>query len=659
MEPLDSDSSKEAQKLSEHKMKLSKKTVKEKPKKDGEFCCSKYMKHFISMDDNLEEIVHLGMEALDNQKSMTKTLGNLVDGIKTMNKEIITYFKSTQKDRNYASDLTDNLFDDTPFTRDTPADTDFAPMTENSASRLIDEFEDLSDLNASLQETGDSIVRVVDDLGDDFDDFIDELKTVNEGDNRVSQAEENRLQAIEEHWSDTLLQEVVQIQKNTREVADYYKDIGKKKTGTTGKSTHDNKDKDDDSGWGLSDLLAGWFGIKALGKMLGKGLNKYFGGMVKKIVDWVKYPFKWLSLKMKKIWKKFADKAQMQLIKWASALHRTVVDPVEKFFTKWLVSPVQKMWDSASKAVKGFWKKMKKNPIVKFVTNAWKTVTKFFHKLIPKSLIKTVTKMATKMGSGIVMGLLKTAGKIITQTFGFAIFALWDFYDGFTAKGTEEVTGIKKESQTMWDNLHSGISSLLSGMTLGIIDAKTIYEFTNKVGEGIWTHITEPILNIFPKIAESISKVLDDALSLLPKSWKEAGSSMWNMIAGEDEKEAPAYQKSQAYLNKRKMQYAGQLTSEEAVKNPLHALPSDRPAMVSTGVVSPQPMALNTKTASTTDKFAYQSRQKQAPAQAPANVTVNNTKSGNKSSGVNRALNTGRSDINRSIGRGSQFNFGG
>lgn len=649
MEPSDSDNkSNEAQQLAKHKRKLD----KAKEAKDG--CCQKALKYLKSIDDGTEENVHIGMEILKHTKGMSTSLNALAEGIKSMNKDIISYFRTSQAAQTMASETISSIFDDEPFDQTVQNNNEeLVAMSENMADTLRDEQEHLGDI---FSETGDSIVRVVDDLGDDFDEFrsmTDNGALATEDPQVVSDSQDKRLQAIEDQWKDNMLLSVQSIEKSTLAVAEYFKKMANEKKGKVGESSEEGKEKD--SKFSLSDMLAGLLGLKALKSFLKKKFGK---GLLKGFVEGLqKFLKKVVGGETFKLFKKLF----MWPFKFMKTNLKMLFRPLNKKLTNMLIKPIRGFIGSIAAGLSMQMALLKGN------VGGWLgKSTKMLSKFLPKSLTGILAKLLPSLGKSVVSIVGKAAGsllRVVGKFFGFFAFAAWDFYQGFTDKGTEAITGIKAENQTMWDKFHSGISSLLSGMTLGLIDSKKIYEFTNQLGDWVWKYVTDPLLNMIPKIGESISKLIDDMVSLFPKSWREAGAKLGGIFGmgddGKKEKKPDAYESSAAYLNKRKLMYQGQIMSEESVKNPLHVLPVQDANNMSVAPVSATPMSLNTQTASNTDKFAAQARQKKEPAQSVQPVIVQQGQSGNKSSGVSRALSTGRSDINRSIGRGTQFGFGG
>lgn len=148
------------------------------------------------------------------------------------------------------------------------------------------------------------------------------------------------------------------------------------------------------------------------------------------------------------------------------------------------------------------------------VKGVWGLFGKMFPKtaaFLSKAFIKLLGPIAKKMAPLLVKAI---------PFVGWAIAIgdmLWDFFKGFSDDAAAELLGKKKDQLTMWDKVTSGLTSLLSGLTLGFIDKKTILPFTKKIVntvKDLWAGLGKMVPNffkekIFAPIMQKINAIKD------------------------------------------------------------------------------------------------------------------------------------------------------
>ena len=130
--------------------------------------------------------------------------------------------------------------------------------------------------------------------------------------------------------------------------------------------------------------------------------------------------------------------------------------------------------------------------------------------------MKLLNKVGGKL-TKILKPILKVGGKLLGKlALPIAIvMSIFDFFDGFT--NAAEISGISPEKLTLLDKAMAGISTLVSGLTLGFVDAETIFEkikggFDYFFGEeGIYTKIGDHLQDIFSggDILKNLSGIAD------------------------------------------------------------------------------------------------------------------------------------------------------
>jgi hypothetical protein len=658
MEPLDSKKSPETEKLDQHKEAL-----KHKKSKSS----SKYLASMLDEAKGLlEESVLASWEMLENQRSMSKTIDSISSGLTTLNKTLTSFFSTSPSMHAYAQNIFDDMDDGSVFdeSEDSSVGEGFVAMTENMSDTIIDGNEDLIDI---FDDTGDKISESVNDLADDFEDFTNEFRVMDDPTlpDFVSESQSDRAASIEDYWRDSVLFELKEISGNVSRIANGFAMSSRNKRGKLGKS---RDDEFDDEGFGLTDFIAGFFSFKLL-----KGI--------------VKKAFK------------------------------SVYDKVAGVMTK----------------IGGFMGKIAKKMFAPFGKLIMKVMGPILNSKIAKKIAgSTAMKILGKIFKGVAKHGLK-AIPVIGQIIMIADF-LWDFWKGFDSKEAASITGKAEDALTFWDKFKSGLSNAISGFFLGFVDPKTIFAYVDK-------------------ISNAVSKIFDDFISLVPDSWKKAGSAIYKFFNWNDKESI--WQSTWTALNNmvgkiktgisdaasKVWETAKGLGSDvmsmlpnavssaiasfidhvisagtnitstafdtvkdlgtmiaDKVKGFLQSLLdfipssvkdfiSSKVSAVSDGIgemassvsgwasktfsgssvaseaktpVTIKPQALNTRTSENTDKIAKEARansKKEAPSKG-STVINNVNNSGGKQATVSRNVNSGRSDINRAIGRGSQFNFG-
>lgn len=133
-------------------------------------------------------------------------------------------------------------------------------------------------------------------------------------------------------------------------------------------------------------------------------------------------------------------------------------------------------------------------------------IAKFFTKVMSggKTVLKGLSKFPKIFKTG-----LKIFGKVIAP-----IMAIFDFVSGWA--NASEITGIKEEDLTTFNKVMSGISSIISGLTFGLIEPETIFKAITSIIDwfsGLATKIGE--MNIVENSKEFLNKIGDFVLGLV------------------------------------------------------------------------------------------------------------------------------------------------
>lgn len=155
----------------------------------------------------------------------------------------------------------------------------------------------------------------------------------------------------------------------------------------------------------------------------------------------------------------------------------------------------------------GAWKFLKKIPIL---GKAFEGIERIALKFGPK-LMKPLAKLGAKFG--IKAGLnfakaLPVVGQLIA-----GVMAVLDFKDGL--KDADKIVGKKKELLTLGDKINAGLSSVISGLSFGLIYPKTIYKYLKM-------------------IEDAISNGLSTVFNMLPSAMQDTLKKVWEFLFNAD-----------------------------------------------------------------------------------------------------------------------------
>jgi len=176
---------------------------------------------------------------------------------------------------------------------------------------------------------------------------------------------------------------------------------------------------------------------------------------------------------------------------WMWGKAKKLIGKFDKILEKWIVKPLGKAFGWLIEKVMGM-------PIVQ--------------KIMASPLFGKVVGIMSKVFGFLkpVLGPLLKLGKAIGgKTLLFAAFAMFDFFDGI--KNAANIVGKKKELLTIGDKINAGLASIISGISIGLIDSKTVYKaikwFEDEVSGAF-----QSLMSIFPK---SVNTALKDFWDLL------------------------------------------------------------------------------------------------------------------------------------------------
>jgi hypothetical protein len=245
------------------------------------------------------------------------------------------------------------------------------------------------------------------------------------------------------------------------------------------------------------------------------------------------------------------------------------VRDVKAKITGWIDDVVLKAKTFIDDGVKAVMKKFPK------ITNFFKMIGGFFKKIFSTGVGKWVAKgfkLFAKLGGQIAKGIFKFGGKILSKI-AAPIIAIYDFFDGWF--NADKITGIAKDSLSIWDKMSAGIASILSGLTAGFVTAQDWYdvifgdygivdivkgffidiwnmlpEGIQETAKGIWDGLTllaEQAQAIFKDffgmtITEKIEKIFDDFAAWIDEnvSWDKLKPSWLPSFGGDDVEEKNA-----------------------------------------------------------------------------------------------------------------------
>lgn len=168
------------------------------------------------------------------------------------------------------------------------------------------------------------------------------------------------------------------------------------------------------------------------------------------------------------------------------------------------ISSVSNSTKSSSKFLKGLFKKSEESEDVGGTVGVGNTDTKkdetdatgiggLFAKIAPKGLIKGLGKLG------------KLAGKLAIPL--AVIMGIFDFVGG--VKNAAEIVGKPEEQLSNLEKAGAGLSSVLSGLTFGLVDAKSIYSEGKQVIDSISKFASEMFSKLPLGVQDGLKKVGD------------------------------------------------------------------------------------------------------------------------------------------------------
>lgn len=255
--------------------------------------------------------------------------------------------------------------------------------------------------------------------------------------------------------------------------------VGKKKNddGKGDGIADDDKAKKDGS-WlnELFDDALGFLGLSTLFSKIKAGLQKYTKGL-----DWI---FNKSKGAITKVWGA-VSKGAVDLFKYINNLApvkfiKNVVGKLSEKIVSMVTKPFKLLGDFIAPYLARFseftlklvarLKSLTPGPILK----AFEGIGSMFGKIFGG-----VTKLGGMLGkiSGFIgKGLLKITKIGFGKLFAI-VMAVFDFFGGL--RNMEEISGKAKEKLSIVEKFLTGIAGIVDGLTLGIIDAKTVYKWTN------------------------------------------------------------------------------------------------------------------------------------------------------------------------------------
>lgn len=519
--------------INEHKKKLAEKT-------DKRF--NAYIKHFINIENLLEESILSSNKTGDKiNKSLTKINNEnkkILTAINKVQKELVKSQKEMKKfltgkgTKDFVPKMV-KTFDDKELFDDS-----ITQPVKGVSDSVIESFDGLFSRvgNDKEEDVYDSSVITK----DDFEDFSDDLRSTSEdiadifGESinplvdsinsyeppkasDVSSLTDQILTSID----NTLMLMNQKIDSIAVAVEDWYQERineKNKKKGATGNPTEED---DKDKGFSLTDMLGAWLGWKALKPLLGKLTKsmlgqsaKYFKLFFGSIWKGIKNAF---SFMYDTLFKKHVDKIVKFATSYFGALKNTVIEIVKSSWQK-ITEKIASVFSGLWKPISNFVAKMGKSKLLKWIVEPIKGLMSHFSGVFKfistftEKLFSPVMKFFKVLGKGGIKA-VPFIGQIIT-----VVMTLWDFFEGFGDDEASETIGKAKDLLTFWDKFKSGISSVLSGLTFGLISSKTIYE------------------NVIKPMSSSISKLTDSLMSMIPDWLKNFGSAFLDFFSLSGEK---------------------------------------------------------------------------------------------------------------------------
>lgn len=216
-------------------------------------------------------------------------------------------------------------------------------------------------------------------------------------------------------------------------------------------------------------------------------------GLLSELGTWALAPFVAALAFLKTKWKAAKEKMGTWLDEFFGGIKTWFDD---------LILKTKSMWDDAWKM---FAKKFPK--LSGMIDNVVGMFKKVFTKGIGGWVMRGV-KIFGKIGLRISGILFKVAGKLIAP-----IMAIYDFFDGWF--NADKITGIAKDSLSIWDKMSAGLASILSGLTLGFVSAQDFYEV---------------IFGDYGLI-DIIKGFFNDMWAMLPEGFKSTLSGIWNFVS--------------------------------------------------------------------------------------------------------------------------------
>lgn len=289
-------------------------------------------------------------------------------------------------------------------------------------------------------------------------------------------------------------------------------------------------------------------------KLKDRSGEKGIMGLLAEIGKWALAPVLAVAKYMARWWKKLKIKVLKKLRDVKKKIATTIDDFILR--AKTFIDEV----------VEGLAKRFPK------ITNFMKTIGGFFKRIFGSGLTKWVAKgigLFAKLGLRVVGQIAALGGKILGKVIA-PIIAIYDFFDGWF--NADKITGIAKDSLSIWDKMSAGLASILSGLTLGFVTAQDWYDVIfgdygivdmvkgffidiwnmlpngiRDAAKGIWdglTVLTDFISGQFKDIfgvtiSEKIEKIFDDMAAWFNEniSWAKLKPSWLPSFGGDDEKE--------------------------------------------------------------------------------------------------------------------------
>lgn len=463
-------------------------------------------------------------------------------------------------------------------------------------SKLAKREDNLLDLAAYFEKQkenqiiNENVLKVLQDIRENTKDPSDTNRIIETIKKSQPDPEERKIKELEESSRWNKLIEINEESKDTLKgkvsyfLRDMWEDVKFKK-----------KKKEEEKSSGLFGLLGGLLApLGALlakmflgNKLLNNPITRMFGGslwlLIKdffKLLKWsMEGVWKLVTTPIKKVGGWLIDKFKEHIVTPIKKMFSNIGNFISEKFSKYIMTPLKGVLSemkenfikNAIDPLKGMFSKIGKF----FKGEGTSFLSKMFGKIFgPEGLLKSIGKIFTSEGfigklftsgegggfignivkrifgeEGILKGVGKLFGKIFSSNFlkGLIkrlpginmLFMGWDAFQGW--KDAAKITGDSKPG--FIKKLGAGVAGVLSGVTWGLVEPKTIYDFMapaiNWIGDSV-TGIGDWLMNTKPvkMVKEFLGYTENDPNpeeSFLSRAWrkiKEISKDAWNYMCG-------------------------------------------------------------------------------------------------------------------------------